>query len=256
MMAMKMRVLVAAVLSATLGLTWASGSYADMDTQGTTTASVNAATPALPGSAGTPATPAVPGNPTAQAASEKGELTGEPDRRLDLAHDRARLQSLKALAAQYTANGQTEKAEAVRVRIHRLRVRMDRIRDHIQATSATDTRRLDLAHDRARLQSLKALAAQYTASGQTEKAEAVRVRIHRLRVRMDRIRDHIQAISATDTRAASSERARANLKDVDRTDIDRPHIDRPHIDRPHIDRPHIDRPVIVRPEIEHPEILH
>ena len=193
---MKMRVLVAAVLSATLGLTWASGSYADMDTQGTTTASVNAATPALPGSAGTPATPAVPGNPTAQAASEKGELTGEPDRRLDLAHDRARLQSLKALAAQYTA------------------------------------------------------------SGQTEKAEAVRVRIHRLRVRMDRIRDHIQAISATDTRAASSERARANLKDVDRTDIDRPHIDRPHIDRPHIDRPHIDRPVIVRPEIEHPEILH
>ncbi|MHB8255377.1 MAG: hypothetical protein ACYDEV_17245 [Acidiferrobacter sp.] len=91
---MKTRVLVAAVLSATLGIAMASASYADIDTQAamstqtnvvaagspvavsaSVTGATNAATPAVPGSDGTPTTPAIPGNPTARAAYDQGEST-------------------------------------------------------------------------------------------------------------------------------------------------------------------------------------
>lgn len=90
---MKARVLVAAVLSATLGMAMAAASYADIDTHAASSAQMNAAggnlvaakvsgedtsnaaTPAVPGSLGAPATPAVPGNPTARAAYDQREST-------------------------------------------------------------------------------------------------------------------------------------------------------------------------------------
>ncbi len=90
---MKTRVLVVAVLSATLGMAMAAASYADIDTHAASSVqthaatgslvaaeasaegTTNAATPAVPGSDGTPATPAVPGNPVAKAAYDQREST-------------------------------------------------------------------------------------------------------------------------------------------------------------------------------------
>lgn len=91
---MKTRVLVAAVLSATLSMAMATVSYAGIDTDAASSAqtnaavagslvaakastegTTNAATPAVPGADGTPATPAIPGNPVAKAAYDQGEST-------------------------------------------------------------------------------------------------------------------------------------------------------------------------------------
>lgn len=208
---MKTRILVAAVLSATMGITMASVSYADVDgsvvTSNTTSVattgsgatatgsmSTNAATPAVPATNGSAATPAVPGNPTAREAYERSELAHQHDRLVDLAQARARLATLKTLLAQSVAAQQTEKAERIRAHIHRLRLRIDTIRDHVQ---------------------------------------------------------HFRAVEL-------SEHAKAGttvvVADKDAVHVDRPHIDRPHIAHPEIDRPEITRPEITRPVINHPVI--
>lgn len=186
---MKMRLIVASALTAPLLLALAPLSYATVETQSppspvsqTVPSSINAATPAVPGGTGTPATPAIPGNPTAQQATEHAEAV----------HQRNRLTAI--------------------------------------------------ARDRARLARLKALVVQYTSMGQTEKVEAIRARIRRLRAHIEGIHDRIQRFRAAELSERTTGGAEVPVRDVTHVDIDRPHITRPHIVRPEIVRPEVERP--------------